>query len=62
MDFLIQKKINYECKTIYLPTMKFLLENLVKSLYIFPFMINDEVYNECINMDAVTGSAFAKGT
>ena len=42
--------------------MKFLLENLVKSLYIFPFMTNGEVYNECINMDAATESAFAKDT
>ena len=59
VDSLLQK--NYECKTIYLPTMKF-FEGKSSQKCIFPFILNGEVYNKCINIDAATGSALTNGT
>ena len=58
VDPLLQTKINSECQTIYLPTMKF-FEGKSSQKCIFPFIMNGEVYNGCINMDAATGSALA---
>ena len=55
---LLQTEINSECQTIYLQTMKF-FEGKSSQKCIFPFIMNGEVYNGCINMDAATGSALA---
>ena len=55
-----QMKINSECKTIYLPTAKFFEGNFGQKC-IFPFVMNGEVYNGCISIDA-TGSTLANRT